>query len=95
MEYSTIYVWRNGFIVKGSQGWITGEKKRALSHYRKANKKHFLLASGVTMMAFSTGMYTTQVAKADQTATTTQVQQQTAETTQATTEAKTDLTLTT
>lgn len=70
-------------------------KKRALSHYRKANKKHFLLASGVTMMAFSTGMYTTQVAKADQTATTTQVQQQTAETTQATTEAKTDLTLTT
>lgn len=70
-------------------------KKRALSHYRKANKKHFLLASGVTMMAFSTGIYTTQVAKADQTATTTQVQQQTAETTQATTEAKTDLTLTT
>lgn len=70
-------------------------KKRALSHYRKANKKHFLLASSVTMMAFSTGMYTTQVAKADQTETTTQVQQQTVETTQATTEEKTKLTLNT
>ena len=70
-------------------------KKRALSHYRKANKKRFLLASSVTMMAFSTGMYTTQVAKADQTETTTQVQQQTVETTQATTEEKTKLTLNT
>ncbi|WP_304651774.1 GH25 family lysozyme [uncultured Ligilactobacillus sp.] len=41
-------------------------KKRVLASYRKMNKRKLWLASGMTMMAISTGMYATQNVKADQ-----------------------------
>ncbi|GAB9262007.1 glucosaminidase domain-containing protein [Ligilactobacillus animalis] len=41
-------------------------KKKALASYRKMNKRKIWLASGMTMMAISTGMYATQNVKADQ-----------------------------
>ncbi|MEY8736003.1 GH25 family lysozyme [Lactobacillus sp. AN1001] len=41
-------------------------KKKVLASYRKMNKRKIWLASGMTMMAISTGMYTTQNVKADQ-----------------------------
>jgi len=51
-------------------------KKKALASYRKMNKRKIWLASGMTMMAISTGMYATQNVKADQVSVETQNTQQ-------------------
>ncbi len=51
-------------------------KKKALASYHKMNKRKIWLASGMTMMAISTGMYATQNVKADQVSVETQNTQQ-------------------
>ena len=51
-------------------------KKKALSQYRKRNQRQVLLASGVTMLALSAGLYSSQLVHADEAAATSEVQQQ-------------------
>ena len=53
-------------------------KKKALFEYKKLHKKELLVASSLTVMAFSAGMYADQTVKADQVAEQAQVQQQVA-----------------
>ncbi|MEY8661371.1 GH25 family lysozyme [Ligilactobacillus faecis] len=53
-------------------------KKKALFEYKKLHKKELLVASSLTVMVFSAGMYADQTVKADQVAEQAQVQQQVA-----------------